>query len=474
MIPRASLDAALPLTEQLDARGMFLRPIQGTPVDALVRATRADVKFNVQLDGGGWYPDLDNIEFIANKAPTDGMPNAHDAAMDSLVQIGVNAVRDHMSFAKNVVAPAIQELVDGVAQGLAQVNPSALLGLEVKIVELPKLMQSGAFEAAVRKYEDTPLDSPSMNVNMPDLSVADIAELALAGGAGANSEIKEFLSSMGDAWLLRLWGEVFQIRPGDHARTFQEIISGDDGIPAAVGIFLLSRRLVDQAPAGVQMSASGLAFKMAEFRNQSAARLARALNEQQLIEKAGTVVRKQAGRQVTVNGSAYRQFLKDGGSNEQLFGGLVSGKPSYLAKDLKSRGGELKAAWDKHAAITATVEAGRRVIRTKELLAQCFETQVNSVAQGDRSLAGSRMEIISLFNGMLENVREDELSDIYGLALRLVCRSRFANTEAERILTGIENVKRDNPTLDIREAAAISMIQYVAWWVGTQFKVEIL
>jgi hypothetical protein len=70
----------------------------------------------------------------------------------------------------------------------------------------------------------------------------------------------------------------------------------------------------------------------------------------------------------------------------------------------------------------------------------------------------------------LSEVSEIDMKDLWSVSLKLVCRSRFDHTQAERILSGIEEVKRDNPSIDVREAAAVSMIKYVAYWVSSQLK----
>lgn len=474
MLTRESLEGALPLAEQLDARGLFLQPIPSTPLAVLVEATRAGAQFNVPLDGGGYQPDLANIEFMANCQPKDGSANAHDLAMDGIVQVGIKAVQDHMVFAKNVVAPAVDDLVQRVTQGLAAMTTSALLGMEVRLVELPELLHSAPIQAALSKYAETPLDNPRMTVNMPELPLEEIIELMSTGGAGSSREISDWVAAKGEGWLRKLWADVFQIHPvapNAPLVTFQDIINGEDGADNALGIFLLARRMVDQAPKDVPLPAHAFEQLMADYRNQAAANLCRALAAAEQLEKAGTLVRKQTNRVVWVNGEVYRKWIAAGGSNEVLFGNMLQAQPKFLAKDLDANAAGLKAAWDRHCAVTNTVEQGRRIVRTKELLAGCFEDQVNELAEDDPGLAGERATVIRLFNEVLEEIREEDLRDIYGCALRLLCCSRFAHTEAERILTGIESVKRENPQLDVREAAAVSMIKYVAWWVSTQFKV---
>lgn len=474
MLTRNALEAALPLTQQLDARSLYLQAIPATPLGELVKATRADEKFNVPLDGGGWSPDLANIEYVANAQAQDGVLNAHDCAMDSIVTVAINTVQKAILMAKTVVAPVVEDLVERVRQGLATMTPSAMLGLEVCVVELPAVLDNPALMAALQRYQDAPLDNPRMNLRMPELGVNELREMAAAGLGTGGKDVASWLASKGDAWVASVWHTFFQVKPGDSAPTFQGLLRAEDGVEVALLVFLLARRLIDAVPPGVEMNLRALQETLVDYRNQAAARVSRACAEQELAVKVGTLVRKQDARRIWVNGGVYTAWLKSGGSNEILFGNMLSAQPGYSAADLKARSKELKAAWDRHAAVTNSVEAGRRFLRTKELLAACFEEQVQAVGEGDPTLSGSRMEVLRLFHDMLNNVREVDLNDFYGTALKLVCRSRFVNTDSEMILTGIERAKQDNPQLDVREAAAISVIQYVSWWVSTQFKVVAL
>ena len=93
------------------------------------------------------------------------------------------------------------------------------------------------------------------------------------------------------------------------------------------------------------------------------------------------------------------------------------------------------------------------------------------MAEEERALVGDAHRVGSRFGELLEEVRENELDDLYSLALRLVCEARFSHTDARTILAGIERVKRENPSVDVREAAAISVIEYVATWASKQFRV---
>lgn len=476
MLSREALNSALPLTEQLDERGLFLRPVAGTPLETLVQATRSDINFNVPVGGGGWSPDLQNIEYICNVQPKDGTLNAHDVAMDQATRIAADAVKAHLNQARTVVAPAVKELVEKTLEALQTFSPSSLLGMEVKVYEYPKPLFNTSVVSAIQRYENAAFDNPTMQVRMPDLAGEEIVKLLSAGSGGMDRDIADWAAAKGEGFFSCLWSCVFQVKPADGpTKDFRGWVDDRaEGLDHALAIFLLSRRLIEKPIDGVQMNLATMENMLAEYRNQAAARLCQALNELGRVDKVGTLVRSMYDKTIEVNASVYRKWIEAGGQNEVLFGTLLGKKPAYTLDAISEQAQSALATWHHHAALTATVEANHKFNRTKDLLEKFFVEQVRTLTDDDASLAGNRDMVIKAFRDELRLVSEDDLRDLYGCALKLVCRSRFCHTQAERILSGVERVKRDNPELDVREAAAIAMIEYVAYWVSTQLKVESL
>ena len=477
MLTREALNASLPLTEKLDSLNLYLVPVVGTPLEALVNATRSDSNFVVRTDGGDCAPDIDSIEYIANCKDDATGASCHDAAMDDIVEVATKAVQGHITFAKTVVAPAVQDLVEKTAQSLNELTPSVLLGMEVVQYGLPSPLANSALESSVRRFAETPFDVPKLVMKSPDLGLADIKALFNSGSAGLDRDIEEWLAGKGDSFVQAVWSSVFQVKQYDSidapAKTFRDYIEDRvDGVDWALAIFLISRKLVDAPIEGIEMNLDLFESTAVEFRNQAGARLVRALDEDAQVAKSGVLVRSHTDRVTVVNASVYRSWIEAGGENEVLFGNLLTQPAHYTVDQINANAAGLKADWNRHAALTATVESNRKFDRTKSVMERHFTSQLAAITGDDIAVLGNAEGVLKAFRDQLELVNEDDVSDLYALALRLVCRSRFAHTDAERILAGIERIKRENPTVDVREAAAVSVIEYVAHWVGTQFKVQ--
>jgi hypothetical protein len=199
-----------------------------------------------------------------------------------------------------------------------------------------------------------------------------------------------------------------------------------------------------------------------------------ALTELDNINKNGVLIRSVNKNVTTVNGSVYDSWITAGGENEILFGNSLNSSTIVSVQDFNEKGAELKALWNRHAVLTATVERNRTFTRTKEVLLKHFNEQMRTITEGDEATLENRARITEAFEVCLQGLREDELNDLWDACLKLLCASRFAKTDARRILLGIERVKKENPNIDVREAAAISVIEYVADWIASQLQVTVL
>jgi len=477
MLTIEALNSALPLTELLDAKGLKIVPITGTPLERLVQATRSDDNFFMAGDGG-FVPGLSDIAYIANAKDEVLGGSPHDMAFDNIVEPAIAAVREHMVFARNVVRPAVEELVVGTANYLQNQTASSLLGMEVVTYNPPLPLMNSGLEKLVHNFQETPFDVPTMRMRCPTLPASEIIELMKTGSSSLDRDIEQWIAAVGETCVMKIWENVFQVTQAglnDAVVSFRDYTEDKAcGVDNALMIFLLARRLLDDILPGTEMDQRVYSNLMAEYRNQAGARLCRAIAEVDKITRAKTLVKSVNGSTTTVYGFIYDKWLKDGGSNEVLFGNMLATPFISTVENLNAKAEELKAKWARHSVMTNTLEANRKFLRTKEALVLSFEKQIREAGESfiEEATIGNRDAVVKRFRSLVEDVRADEINDLWGLSLRLVCRSRFARTDAEVILAGIDRVMRANPDIDLREAAAVSIREYVGIWVASQMKVE--
>jgi hypothetical protein len=487
MLTQEALNSAIPLTTLLDSNNVILVPVAGTPLAALVVATRSDTRFNSETSVATpegvsikqYSPNVVDIEYIANVKDPVLNTNAHDDAMDSVVEMAANAVREHIVFAKSVVAPTVEDLVNRVVGRLSNNAPSTLLGMEVVVWEPAKPLLNSALENELRKYETLAFDNPTMNLQLPSLTVAEIIELMASGSGGLDGDIKEWAAGKGESFFINIWENVFQIKQAELNEvtpiTFRTwAYEMEDCVDNALAIYLIARKIFDDPLPGTEMNLNAFSKTIVELRNQSAARLCLFLDEMTKIDRADLLIRSMTDRVTTVNGSVYAKWIEGSGENEILFGNLLQQPREITLTGITARAEELKGIWNRHATLISTVERNKLFTRTKEVLMSEFADQMRVLSANVEGSLANMTSVLGLYSDCLDDMREDELVDIWDACLKLLCASRFIRTEARGILLGIERVKKEHPHIEIREAAAISAIEYIADWVATQLQHKVI
>jgi hypothetical protein len=490
MLNVEALDSALTLTQILDEHNIVLTPIEGTPLDTLVKATRSDARIafsstektsgvpGVKVEGVG-SPNVKMITYMANAKNEAFGTSAHDEVLDNTTLLVTEAVKRYILFAKTVVAPAVADLVSRVHRELSLTMPSSLLGMEVITYSPPAPLLNSALEKSVRRFEEEPFNTPPLAMKLPLITVEEMLKLMKTGTKNLNDAIDEWASVKGDSFFIRIWTHVFQIKQAELSEkqqlrfnTFTECPA--EGVDNALAIYLLANALADKPLPETTMGLNAFNNLIVEYRNQAGSRLCRAIDDHDSSSKNKILVKSVQGTKTIVNSDVYSKWIQDGGENEILFGNTLTGVPVCTVSSINDKAIELKTLWARHSSITSVTESNRRFTRTKHILTKEFDRQLRDLDEVKEPLPDSRDNIVRRFSKMLEAARESELDDLWDLCLRLVCNARFFHTDAERILSGIERIKKENPTIDVREAAAVSVLEYIAYWVSTQFRVTVL
>jgi hypothetical protein len=476
MLTNEALMSAIPLAERLDAAGIVLSAAPGTPLEALVAGTRVDDRTGVvQADDGGYSANVQFIHAMANVQDDKLGANPHDVALNEIAAVTIPAVASHIAFARNVVRPIVEDLVERTEKSLNDYTPVTSLGAEVVVEETPAPLTNSAFDSMIGKFAGVAYATPALALNCPDQTIEELKELMKTGSGAIDADIEQWLAVCGDTWLIELWENVFQIKPRDSGqggrRTFDEWIQDREcGTDYALAIFLLARKLFESPLEGTVMNLSQHERVTADFRDQAAAALARTVDQLDRNRKNGILVVGLSRFKTTVDAEVYRAWIEKGGENEVLFGNSMRGMPYTALVDIEANAAKLKADWESHAALTATVERNKMFDRTREMLFQHFRAQLaESTADGQTDLGNSEL-VLAAFRKELAAVREDDLQCMYTLALKLVCRARFPDKAAYDILMGIDRNAKKNPHLDVREAATLAIVEYVCEWIAEMFK----
>jgi len=480
MLSLNSLNAAIPLAEIMDRSNQMLLPVPGTPLEQLVNATRSNTQFALPVNNkqGEFQPSTYDIEYIANKRSEAGVCE-HDVVQDEIVDMAARAVRGHLVVIRNAVIPAIVELHDNVAKAMSALPVSRMLGMEVKIYDLPQPLKSPAIENLISKYEGVPHESPALRMKCPDIQMEDLCALMKTSAGGFDSEVDKWVAVEGDSFFLQLWEDVFQTKNNHFDKFSQAIDDREQGINRALAIFLIARKLYEDPVEGISMSLPSFKSLAAQFRDQAAAKIRRALGEWELVKRRQLLVKKVDDKCIIVNEVVYRPWIMEGkGDNDVLFGNLVKQTGYTTVEQLTENAGELKATWNRTAAASATGDRAARFLQLKELLFSEFRKSIHDLkgdVEGPDTAAQEREDVLLRFKTELAKLRDTDVESVeqfYPLCLKLVCRSRFYKVpDAENFICQMMKIEKDNPGITPREASTIATVDYIAGWVAEMFKV---
>lgn len=479
MLSIQALRAAQPLADLLDSTRTVVYPVQGSPLAALCTATRSDSLFVTRDENNVASADLETIALMANtRNETVGFSD-HDRVMDDLSDDVGDKVKGYINYARTVVKSAIVDMVQRSGAAIHDRSPvSELLGMEVVVWTPPAPMLNKTFVSGVLEYADIPFDNVSPALNLAPRSYEEIIKSMETGKTVLDQDIAAWAATKGQGFFTNLWNIFFQNQGafnGKNVPTLFDFASDSvDGIDYTLAIHLLARRLVDDVPEGVRMSIQTFQTTMAQVRDQAGLRLNVFMKEIEGDAKSGRLIRLMDEKKTIVNEPVYKEWLNKGGSNEVLFGNMLSGRPVYTANMLDAAGENLRASWNRHEIAVSMAESNNSFSRNKAIVRAEFVKQLGEIEDEAERAPNNITVVTRLFDEELDRVQPKEFENLFDLCMKLVCRSRFYQTDAERILSAGERIKHEFPEVDVREAYAMATIEYIAYWVITMMKPTVL
>lgn len=479
MLSTEAIDSVWALTDRCDANKFVIMPMPDTPLAALVVEAGASEGLNIVRPDGTYEPDVVAITTVANVVNQLQGVNCHEELKKKMGSEIGKAIQGHITMAKSVVAPAVEALALAVAEDLSNRTVSGLLGMEVITSISPDILRNANFGTMVSKYAEVPFDNPQLILNLPDQTHEELRELIKTGSATIDADVDSWLADVGDSFLAKVYQDAFQCKTEGPdsigGPSFRGLVSDRiNGRNNAMAIFLLSNRLIEEPLTGTEMNPNAYENLVSDFRSQAGAQLCRLIDSELQAEKNGQMVLNYTSNKITVIDSIYRKWMEDGGDNEVLFGNLRQQTPFLTVAEINEHAAALRSEWSSFCVITSMIEANKKYVNTKEALAENFRRLLNEAVEDQDGVEGGVESVMNKFNLLLDDVAESEMDCLYSLSLKLVCRSRFPNTDAEVILTNIETFKKQNPNVPIADVATVVYMKHIARWVASMFVVQAL
>lgn len=488
MLNSSTLAMSMPLAEQLDANGIALTAIPGTPLDHLIKA--CEVPSDATLSNsetGEYFVDFIRVADQANTVVPLFDKSRHDYVLGDIKIVGADAVRRVIGIIRNKAAPTIGELVELVNARLAAAPVSQLSSLEIATNESSAALYNPALSGLIEKYELMPPAEPTINTALPRIPAAEIMPLLETGIASLDTDVAQWIASVPPYELEAIWNDFFcaltprndEVERGSGFGTVTSVQTPfttliDQNEVTRLVVFLIARHLLENEVVldNTEMSLSSYNETLKTYVEQAGRLLNRQLEKNSASITNGVLVTAIKGNTIVVNTPVYNSWLANGGDNDILFGMVLSGRPTYNVATLDANREQYRDIWKQKVAILTSTESAQRFNFLREQLVLCYEDMLNREEneEGIKLNAREIFEYMKCFKDNLECISIQESQDLYNVCLKLVCRTRFSKIPAEQFLLKMDEIARTQPKLTAKEAATLAMLDYICDWVASQFQ----
>ena len=488
MLTKQSINFCLPLTENIDARGIIVEPIAGTPLFNAVTSTNlfqnigqgpswsplgGDKNYMSKLNerNDSYYVNVDEILNVVNYLPEGENTTLHDLAIENTSNFVASAIQNHLFKFRNLVIPVIKEFADKVNLYLEAGPKSPLLEMEIQTWTPPALLENAGFQNELANYKQAFMPSPIGGTSpiLPDLNEEELIEAMRTGSSKLDKLIDNWVAEVGITELTGIFRSIFieLTSPVNLLRAYGNY-QETKAINAAMLIFLITRKGFDNPVKGVVRDLNSYNSIMADYRNYTGEWLNHVIDEYDGFIKNGLLIRRINGKVTVVYQDVYNKWLEDGGENDILYGNMLERIPVFYVNQLKEVGANLKEKWRRHEQLVKVSLANRQYDFLISVLRRAF----NEIVKDHQVTSAVPLEVSDKtyndFDDIIRRASEADISNPYALIREIVCKTFFANTDANQFLVDMENAARVNPNIDPREASLIATLKYICRWVAGQ------
>lgn len=478
MIHANSYKTALSFAEQLASKGQVATVFPGSLLGELVRLSAPEFSSPLATD-----EDLMNVGVLLQATTEGSLDSAtqHSRELDAYIKDLGKLVTTHVSYAKNVIRPHVTELAEAIVAYLSDNRPKeASEQFSIQSLRLAAVLKDESFLDSLSYYKDKSVLTPDLSFSLEPKSREELTELVMTGSDRIDQLIVEWLSHLPGDYLVNTWNSFFtKTQTANGVLSYGDVtaMNAFERADQCLALYLLARKITDQ----VQSESIPLnAYKniALQYTDYAGAALVDALKRIALsIKTKGMVLSVDNARKCAkVNGEIYGPWLEAGNSPEVILGLIVSGNQPSSMDLIDQNAEEYKRQWNSYVTFFNTSESNKSFQYTKDFIAAKFaEFFSNRDAVEEEFVVKNPAHVTSVVKRVQEEVdglKTSDLKDPYAVALCLVAKHRFHYTSAYQILSDIHEAGHINPNVDVREAALLAVVNYVADYLAAQMTVS--
>lgn len=475
MIDKGSFEKAVGAAGIFAAKGLRVEPVGGTPLALLVAQTN-----NLGVD----IPPMDSSDDFTEG---DGGMLAFTSSNDlhnSIFDDYVNTLSTSMSFqinnAKNIVNPIIQDAVEKITKVTQETNLSEY-SFEIVLAGLPEPIKNATLADEITKNAQGSLMNPSTTITLPATTFEEITAGMVTGSELFDNVVRAWLSEKGEAWIMEFWANTFANIHTTNISTRPDLIQylkGKEAIDRALGVFLITRRLIEgEVPETANVTLTTWLKTVRDYITVSCIVLDKeiqfyssATSNEKLVSSYNDLNKK-----VYVFEKTYTDYINNGGKNELIFGAIVDGVVPFFKATIDQNAERYQSVWDRYASINRESVRIKTFNFFKEIVESVLVNQLATLAPFEEEKATADSTFIQAisknYQQAIRNLKIEDMGNVYHTVMTLICECRFPYTSAYVFLDAINDICKDSPETDIREAALIATIEYICDHMAEQMTV---
>lgn len=477
MLNYNSLTASISLADKFEKKGIQLKPIAGTPLAALYTA------------GFLPNPDIGSMEMSAEERIQFGSTakNAqgiceHDMVMDEVVSVLKRTITWGLDLARNQVNPAVHSAVQFVQDYTDAAMSLKNTAISVKQDIYHSIWGSHYLQGMVERFDETAVKDLKLSITVPlPENVASPITLIETGIARFNTELTDFVASLPDGYITDLYNRVFVSTGDDYNPSLLSYLNHLYVEPNQILlIHLMALKLLDTVPEGIRAGLNEYKEYITDIVAQSGRALVRTLERRESSVQRKMLINDWTQYReddigitpitIRVNGDVYAKWLEAGGSPEVIFGAFLTDR-NYNYDILLERKDQYIKVWQSQERVMATNARLQKANHYLTGLVRAIEKTIADLP--DDMLVTERSIYVTALHAYVKQMPNAWYEDcLFSTLRKAICAVCFPHTDALEILTAIDSAAKDNPTLDIREAGLLAMIEYIPNWVATLITVD--
>jgi hypothetical protein len=444
MLNRIAIDAAFPVAQRLEERGLRLLPAQNSPLMSLTLSVDNTLVDNSLAE------NTDIVSVLQSRAGGD----AHRVAKADIIRLASASVSRLHDISRNQVLPAIKELAGKVQEYVNARRLEASLPYSVVMKEIPAVFSNPALRQLAERYPN-PSQMDYIARNLAPVTLERVKELVKTGMAGFDSELDLCLSLRNDEGYAAVM-DVLSAKANVNG-------INQDYLP---GVLVAAQAIYDEPEPGVNLTLVEYNDNVNRLLGRTAQLLRGAMLRYAETEKLG-ILYSADGRnsltQIVVMGKTYRAMLEKGLTPEALIGNEMAAR-RFTQGQLIENKTILETIYNREMNMQAVKVQTQMASIVRDALRGVIGTELAARDMGEEAVDANK-RLVELTG----KVNAANCDDLNTLVTEIVCEVFYPRTDA---LTFIRLMNRVGSTLaadtDPREVALMATIKYVNFWLCRQ------